>query len=145
MNKEKKELKKFNCLYKELDDLYHEIALKNGLSDSAFSILYAIVELGDGCLQTEIADCYSISKQTIHTSAKNLEKKGYLSFRPGKGRDMHLCLTESGEKLIEEKILPVLELENSVFSEMSPKESSQLLYLTEKYVEMFRKKVIQIL
>lgn len=143
--KQVNELKKFNCLYRELDAFYHDIALKNGLSDSAFSILYAIAELGDGCLQTEIADYYSISKQTIHTSAKNLEKKGYLSFKPGKGRDMHLCLTEAGMKLTEEKILPVFELENRIFTEMSQEERSRLLHLTEKYVEIFREKVTQIL
>ncbi|MCB6415696.1 MarR family transcriptional regulator [Faecalimonas umbilicata] len=144
-NRQENELKKFNCLYKELDDLYHEIALKNNLSDSAFSILYAIVELGDGCLQTDIAKYCSISKQTIHTSAKNLEKHGYLTFQSGRGRDMHLYLTEAGKKLTEEKILPVCELENSVFLEMSPNERSQLLHLTEKYMEIFRTKVTKIL
>ena len=139
------ELKKFNCLYKEIDDIYHEIALRSGLSDSAFSILYTIAELGDGCLQKEIAEHNSISKQTIHTSAKNLEKQGYLSFQRGKGRDMHLCLTEAGKKLTEEKILPIVEMENSIFTEMSQEERTQLLKLTEKYVEIFRQKVIQIL
>lgn len=141
---QKNELKKFNCLYKQLDELYHEIALKSGLSDSAFAILYTIVELGDGCLQTEIAEHNSISKQTIHTSVKNLEKKGYLSFQRGKGRDMHIYLTEMGRKLTEEKILPVFEMENSIFAEMPQEERKQLLALMEKYVGMFREKSQQI-
>lgn len=56
-----------------------------------------------------------------------------------------LYLTEAGKKLTEEKILPVLALENSVFAEMTQEERNQLLALTEKYVEIFREKVSQIL
>ena len=33
-------LQQFNHFYKELDDLYHEIALKIGISNSALAILY---------------------------------------------------------------------------------------------------------
>ena len=49
--KERNELKEFNMLYKEVDELYHRIALEIGLSDSAFFILYSIAEFGDVCLQ----------------------------------------------------------------------------------------------
>lgn len=143
--KQEYELKKFNRLYKELDDIYHEIALKSGLSDSAFSILYTIAELGDGCLQKEIAEHNFMSKQTIHTSAKNLEREGYLSFRKGKGRDVHLCLTEAGKKLTREKILPVIRQENCAILEMSAEERDQLFYLMEKYVYVFRERTKEIL
>ena len=34
------EIKEFNQLYKELDEMYHILALNAGLSDSAFLILY---------------------------------------------------------------------------------------------------------
>ena len=142
---EENELKEFNRLYRELDGLYHDIALKCNLSDSAFLILYSIVELGDGCLQTEIAKCHSVSKQTIHTSAKNLENKGYISFQRGKGRDVFLYLTEAGKELVQEKIMPVFELENSTFMEMEDEERSQLLLLMEKYLKIFREKSMKIL
>ena len=39
------ELKEFNRLYKEFDELYHGIAVRAELSDSAFCILYAVVEM----------------------------------------------------------------------------------------------------
>ena len=35
-------IREFNRLYKELDDLYHNLALRQGLSDSASIILYAL-------------------------------------------------------------------------------------------------------
>lgn len=142
---EENELKAFNRLYRELDGLYHDIALKCSLSDSAFLILYSIVELGDGCLQTEIAKCHSVSKQTIHTSAKNLESKGYISFQRGKGRDVLLYLTEAGKELVQEKILPIFELESSTFMEMDQEERCQLLRLMGKYLKIFREKSEKIL
>ena len=40
------ELREFNRLYKRLDDLYHSLSLKMGMSDSTFMILYTIAELG---------------------------------------------------------------------------------------------------
>ena len=67
--------KEFNYLYKQMDDLYHDIAVHAGLSDSAFTILYGLLDIGDGCLQKDISSQYSISRQTINSSIKNLEKK----------------------------------------------------------------------
>lgn len=47
-------LRAFNRIDKELDDVYHEVALRMNISDSAFTIFYIIHELGDGCLQKDI-------------------------------------------------------------------------------------------
>ncbi len=84
------ELKEFNRVYKEMDDLYHEIALKLGLSDSAFIILYALCEQGNGCLQKDICAQAFVSKQTINSSIRMPEKKEILFLDPGKGRDMDI-------------------------------------------------------
>ncbi len=138
--KQGRELEAFNSMYRELDGMYHEIARKLELSDSVFLVLYALVEFGDGCLQNDIVKYYFISKQTVHSAVKVLEGKGFLSLRNGKGRDMHLDLTPAGRRLAEEKMAPVLALENSVFAEMQPEESQALLALTRKYVSLFREK-----
>ena len=55
------EVQQFNRLYKELDDLYHEIALAMGLSDSAFAVMYVVGTLGgrmpaEGYLQGGICE-----------------------------------------------------------------------------------------
>lgn len=67
------QLREFNRIYKELNSLYYEVALKAGVADSAFWTIYAIVEMGDGCLQKDVPEHYSISKQTIITL--NFKKK----------------------------------------------------------------------
>lgn len=134
-----KELEMFNFLYKEMDDMYHDIAIRLGLSDSAFNILYTICALGDGCLQKDICNATYISKQTVNSSIKKLEQAHILTLTSGKGRDMHLHLTEAGKELVTEKIFPVIEMENRTFSELPSKERQLLLDLTEKYVRQLRK------
>ena len=44
-NKMSPALSMFNHIYKEFNEIYHEATLKMGLSDSAFDILYSIVDL----------------------------------------------------------------------------------------------------
>lgn len=136
-----REIKEFNCLYKELDDLYHEAALAAGISDSAFIIFYAIIDLGDGCLQKDIADRFCISRQTINSSVKKLEAENYLTLKHGKKRDMHLFLTPRGQKFVAEKIAPVVEAENNAFASMTPEDAREFLRLTRKYVSLFEEQI----
>lgn len=138
------EQKEFNRLYKEMDELYHEIAVKTGMSDSAFFIFYAIVEMGGGCLQKTIAERYFFSRQTINSSIQNLKAKGFVSLVHGKGHDKHIYLTPAGQRFAEDKIFPVLEMENEAFSEMPAGERQTLLHLTEKYIRLLQKKAEEI-
>ena len=72
-SKQNRTLKEFDSLYKMIDDVYHEIALSMHLTDSAFLILYCLLELGDGCSQKDICKLYSISKQTVNISTYFLQ------------------------------------------------------------------------
>lgn len=134
-----KELTDFNFVYKEMDDIYHDIARMLNLSDSAFNILYTICCMGDGCLQKDICSTTFISKQTINSSIKNLERSGFLTLEAGKGRDMHIHLTPLGKELAETTILPVIEMENQTFEELLPEERRLLIHLLQKYVVYLRK------
>lgn len=139
------EQQSYNTLYKEADDVYHDIALGFGLSDSAFSILYAICALGDNCLQRDICNTTYTSKQTINSSIKKLEHQGILTMTAGKGRDMHIHLTPAGQTLVVTCIYPVFEIENRAFQTLSPEERSQLLHLTKRYNQALRAQANQLL
>lgn len=134
-------LKQFNRLNKELGDLYHEMSVRLGLSDSVCDILYDIFEVGDGCLQRDICRMSFISKQTVSSAIRKLEREGLIRLIPGRGREMQIFLTEPGRKLMEEKIVPIVNMENAAFLEMTPEESRELLRLTEKYISCLRKRV----
>lgn len=133
-------MKELNKQYRETDRIYHEISVKAGLSDSAFMILYAIAELGDGCQQKDIADIYCFSRQTINSSILGLQRKGILQLKKGNGRDQHISLTAEGQQFIEEKIYPVMELENSIFDELTEQESEVYLRIMQKTIRLLRDK-----
>ena len=138
--KQGKNLEAFNRLYREMDQIYHGLAVKAGMSDSAFMILYTIAELGEGCLQKDIAAWCSLSRQTVNSSVQNLKAQGFLILGSGRGREKGVFLTEEGHSLVESKIFPVMEMESEVFEEMPPEESQKMLELMEIYVQLFREK-----
>lgn len=139
------ELREYNRLYKEIENLYYEISVKTGISTSAFWVMYTIVELGDGCLQKDIAERYSFSRQTISSSVRSLEKKGYIVLKHGKGRNMHLIITPEGNEFVRKQIVPLMETENKVFERMPIGESRELLRLSRKYNEIFKEQVMELL
>lgn len=137
-------MKEFNRIFKECNHIYHDIALKLGLSDSGFDILYTLCEIGDGCLQKDICDATMLSKQTIHSSVQKLAKDGYLSLQRGKGRDLHIHLTSAGKALMEEKITPAIQTENLAFTDMSKDEQEEFLRLNRKYIDSLRRHAAQL-
>lgn len=128
-------------LYREFEEIYHIMALRSGFSDSAFLIFYAIAELGEGCLQKDIADRYFISRQTISSSIRVLERKGYLFLKPGRRRDMHIFLTDSGKEILENRLHPFLVMEDDVIASMPTEERQALIRLLQKYINLYRQKL----
>lgn len=133
-----KYLKEYNHIYKEVNDIYHEVARKLQLSDSAFDIFYTIYEMGDNCLQRDICKASCMPKQTVNSSIRKLEANGYLTLSPGKGRSMHIHLTPSGQKLIQEKLVPLIRIENAAFEDMNTAECEQMLRLNAKHTQALR-------
>ena len=132
-------LREYSRLFKEMDDLYHELARRAGLSDSAFDILYTLCMKGDGCLQKDICEFSYISKQTINSSVRRLEQEGLIRLSSGKGRDTHIFLTDTGRAMVREKILPVALMEERAFAQLHPRQQQELLSLTREYVFGFKK------
>ena len=136
---------RINCLTEEIDSLYHQAALKLGVSDSALFVLYMIHLNGERCALYDIYKQSGISKQTINSSVRRLEQAGYLTLKPGKGRDMHIFLTEAGKQLVSEKIALVIERENAAFFALSDAEQKELLQLSEKYFSNLQEQLRQLL
>jgi len=130
--------REYDILYKELDDLYRDIALRAGLSNAAFSVLYALWDLGDGSLQKDLCGRCYLSKQTVHSAVRKLEEQGFLRMEPGRGRDVHLHLTEAGRELIRRAVLPVTEAEDRAMAAMAPADRETFLRLTRQYVACLR-------
>lgn len=61
--------------------------------------------------------------------------------KQGKGREMHIYLTEAGNTFVRQKVEPLVKIENSVWSEMPPEERQELIRLTKQYVNDYRIKI----
>jgi len=127
-----------NSFTKEADSVYHTMALKYKISDSVLYILYAITELGDGCCQKDISEAFSICKQTINSSIRNLQKEGFIDLKSVSGNQLSIFLTRKGKKLVKEKINPVIQIENKVAEKFSNEEQVEFLRLMKKYTSLLR-------
>lgn len=134
------QLREFYRLYKEESDIYREIAQRLGSCNSAVTILYDLCSLGEGCTQKDICDSSFLSKQTVNSSIRKLESLGHIYLEKGKGRNMHIYLTDSGHALVEEKILPVMRMEARAFSSLG-EDGETMVRLFRQYLASFRREV----
>lgn len=135
-----KEMKRFNYLIGEIDAAYHEMSLKLGLSDSAMRILYTICDNGECCLLKEICRRSGVSKQTINSAIRKLEKEGIVYLEPAGTRNKNVCLTDKGKRLAERTAARMIEAENDIFASWKKEDVEKYLELTERFLIAFREK-----
>ena len=134
-------VKYLNTMLCEIDKLYQSLLLSKNLSDSEYVVLFAILELGEGCLQRDIADNSFINKKTINATIKKLEKNGLISMKAGKYPNMHIYLTKNGKNFIEENIIPIINIENKVLENMTDLEFKNLAETYSKYISIFKEQL----
>lgn len=71
-------LESFNRIIGSINNSYHKAALKFSLSDSELSILYVLNVHGDSCSQSTLYKESGITKTTVNSSVKRMEKKIFL-------------------------------------------------------------------
>ena len=128
------EIHRFNDILSETDSLYHEIALRLGLTDSAMSILYCVAQLGNGCPLSQVYKRNGGSRQTVSSALRKMEQEEILYLKAANGKSKNIWLTEKGQRLLEEKIMPVLQMENQIFLSWTEQEVEEYLRLAQKYL-----------
>ena len=129
--------------HKEQDALYHGVAVRHGLSDTALWVLYILhITPGDCTQQDLIRQCF-FSKQTVNTAVAGLVKKGYLTLEmiPGTRNLKRLLLTEEGNAIVAETAQPMREAEKRAYGALSEAELDQYLSMTEKLTQALRKEM----
>lgn len=134
-------MQKVNFLTHDLDAIYHQAARKLKVSDSVLYVLYMIYEKGDHCLLYDICSESGISKQTINSAIRKLEKEEILYLEQDKGKTKRICLTEKGKVCIEQTAVRLLEAECSAFDGWTDEEINMYLKLIEKYNDSFREQI----
>jgi DNA-binding MarR family transcriptional regulator len=129
---------KFLC---ETGRIYESMLRSMKITDSEYVLLFSVLEMGEGCLQKDIADNTHTSPKTLNSTVKKLEQKGLIRLEPGKYPNMHIYLTEKGSQYIKEQILPVIENENKIFGNVSNEDFNKFVSIVTKYTDIFTKEM----
>lgn len=140
----KENARKFTYLSAEINSLYHEAAVNIGISDTVFDILYVLCEKGNQCLQSEVFKLTGISRQTINSAVRKLEKDEMAYLKQGMGRNTVICLTEKGKLFVQKYMYPIFEMENNIWNEWTVEEQEQYLMLTKRYRDTLKEYVLNV-
>lgn len=88
-----------------------------------------------GCLQSTLYKETGLTKTTVNSALKKLEKGGTLYLTPGPGRNTRVYLTEGGAQLARDTAGRLMELENRVYASWTPEEQALFLRLNRDFAE----------
>lgn len=132
---------RINCLTEDIDSLYHQAALKLGVSDSVLFVLYMIYTNGEKCLLHDIYKSFGICKQTINSAIRKLENEDIVYLEKQKGKAKIVCLTDKGKSYIKQNAEKLFEAECNAFSDWSEEEMNLYLHLIEKHNVSLRRQI----
>ncbi|MGN0356190.1 MAG: MarR family winged helix-turn-helix transcriptional regulator [Muricoprocola sp.] len=141
LNKLHDKICKINCITEDIDSLYHQAALKLGVSDSVLFVLYMIYTSGEQCLLYDIYKLSGICKQTINSAIRKLENEDIVYLEKQKGKAKIVCLTDKGKSYIKQNAAKLFEAECNAFSDWSEEELNLYLSLMEKHNVSLRKQI----
>ena len=130
-------------IYELVDDVYDGYAASFGITDPELWVLYALSRHNGDYLQTDICRRWYYSLQTIHTTIKNMEKKGLITLlcQPGNRKNKYLHLTEAGKRLAAKIADPLMQAEKAAFSALTGEEQALLLPLLQRHAQALQAEV----
>ena len=139
--KEFDRLRQYNWLFSEIDAAYHEIFQHMGIADSTATILYVLCCSGNSCPLNGICRNTGLSKQTANSALRKLEADGMIRLEAIDGRAKMVRLTEAGCALAQRTVLPVIEMENSIYMSWTQEEQEQYLRLNERFLRALQARI----
>lgn len=133
-------LRQYNNLYTEITAVYHDLAVKLGITDSAATILYILCTFGGSYPLGEICRRSGMSKQTANSAIRKLEQQGMVYLQAIDGRAKRVCLTPAGEKCAGETVMRIMKAEDEVYGSWSEEELETYLALTERFLTQLKEK-----
>ncbi len=132
---------RINYLNAELNALYHHASLKLGLTDSASMVLYTIYDNGGNCLLSDIYKQSGVSKQTVNSAIRNLEKKRIIYLEQHSGRAKKVVLTDTGKVYVQKTVARLFDAEAAAFASWTEDEINAHIGFMEKYINSFREQI----
>lgn len=137
------QITEWNRLYKELNRVYHTLALHSGISSTDFWILYALYETKEPMTQNDLCELWCYPKQTVHSVIQKLLEKKYLILQPAKkARNSKIILfTDAGKAFCQKMILPVMQAEERAFAHLPAEEWRTFLQISAKLTELLKEEI----
>lgn len=121
---------------------YELYARKYNLTAKELFVLDIIWFAPDGCLQSEICERLSATKQTVSAIIKKFWKLGYLSLTESETdrRNKIIRFTEAGMEYTRKIIPPAANAEIDAMAELSGEDIAELVRLTTLFSEQMKAK-----
>lgn len=132
-------MNEFNTISGNINALYHQAAKAFDMFDVDMDILYLIADLGEGCPQAELYKMTGMSKSTVNTAIKRMEKDGTLVLKASDGRSTDVYLTDKGRSLSEATVERLIRVENQIYDTWSAEDREAFLRLNRQYMELLQK------
>ena len=139
--KHREEIHRINYLTTEMESLYHLASLKLNISDSVSIVLYSIYDAGGSCLLSDVYKNSGISKQTVNSAIRRLEKEEILYLEQHRGRSKRIILSEKGKSYVKHTAARLYQAEMDAFESWTEEEIHTYINLMEKYADCFRLQV----
>ena len=129
-----------NQQFKECNQIYAEIARHCGLSETAFWLLYMLRENGAPMTQADLCAELCLSKQTVNSALKSLERTGHIRLEtaPNDRRSKRVSLTDAGCAAAAQTVDPILTMEEAVAARLSDEERTVILDLGHRCLALLR-------
>lgn len=137
----KSQARRYNRIISEIDAVYHEIALKQGFSDSAMQILYILADNNGSCLLKQLVKQCGFPKQTVNSALRRLEKENILYLKSANGKAKQIFLTEKGTSVVHNTVDKIIAAENKIYGSWKPEEWKTYMELTERYLREVREEM----
>lgn len=135
------QIHRINYLSAEMDAVYHQAALKIGLTDSAMHVLYSIYDNHGWCLLSDIYKHSGISKQTVNSAVRKLEAEEIIYLEPFKGRTKKVLLTDKGKDYILHTAARIYQAEADAYASWTDEELNTYVQLMEKYIHCLHEEI----
>ena len=134
------QLEAVNRYYKEMDEIYHNLAGRVGLSDTSLWVLYALCASSQTYTQYDLCTEWFYPKQTVNSAINHLVRDGFIELEPIKGtrnrKAVHL--TDAGKNFCKDTVLPLIQAEQRCFERFTAEERATLLLLQKKQLTFFK-------
>ncbi len=147
---EREEVRRFVNEYCHLRDVqtaaYELYARKHGLTAKELFVLDIIWFAPDGCLQSDISERLSATKQTVSAIIKKFWKQGYISLTESETdrRNKIVRFTEAGMEYVRKIIPPAANAEIDAMAELDGKDIEELVRITTLFSDWMAKKFSEI-